>query len=408
MNIWIIDHYAVPPKYYPLARQSIFARKLGERGHSVTIFCASTAHNSDVNLCDGTQLYREEIVDDVKYVFISCHGYKGNGVKRIINMLEFARKLPGVAEKYDRPDAVLACSMTLQACEQGIKLAKRYGAKAIAQITDLWPETLVAYGIAGKNNPAVIYLRSREKWIYTHADSIIFSMEGAYDYIKEKHWERIVPESKVFFINNGVDLEAFDYNKTHYTIDDEDLNNSDIIKLVYVGSIRKVNNLGSLLDVAKCVKYERIRFLIWGDGDERKALEERIHNERIKNVILKGIVDKKYIPYITSHADINILHSGNSDILRFGMSMNKLFDYFAAGRPIFCDFKCKYNPAVLTQAGVESSDSDPTINANALIRMTEEELDIYANNARRAAEDRYNFNILTDKLESILEGETEK
>ncbi|MCR5723146.1 MAG: glycosyltransferase family 4 protein [Lachnospiraceae bacterium] len=402
MNIWIIDHYSVPPKYYPLARQTIFARKLGAKGHNVTIFCASSVHNSDKNLSDGTILYREEITEGVKYVYVSCRSYKGNGRARIFNMLEFARKLPKVTAKYDKPDAVLACSMTLQACRQGIKLAKKYGAKAVAQITDLWPETLVAYGIAGMNNPAVLYLRRIEKWIYTHADSIIFSMEGAYDYIREQHWEKAVPEKKVYFINNGVDLEAFDYNKAHYKIDDDDLRNPNIIKIVYVGSIRRVNNLGALLDTAKEIADNKVRFLIWGDGEEREMLEERCRNEGIDNVIFKGRVDKKYVAYITCRADINLLHNDNSPILRFGISMNKLFDYLAAGKPIFCDFESSYNPAIMKNAGIEVNSSAPEVRAQCICKMLELDLQSLGLNAREAAENIYNFDVLTSKLERVL------
>lgn len=28
MKIWLINHYAVPPQYYPLARQNYFAKTL--------------------------------------------------------------------------------------------------------------------------------------------------------------------------------------------------------------------------------------------------------------------------------------------------------------------------------------------------------------------------------------------
>lgn len=402
MNIWIIDHYAVPPKYYPLARQTIFAKKLNEKGHATTIFCASTVHNSDINLNSGEQLYREETVDGVRYVYITCHDYRGNGIKRILNMLEFARKLPKVCRHCEKPDAVLACSMTLQACMQGIKLARKYGVKAVAQITDLWPETIVAYGIAGPRNLAVIYLRHIEKQMYTHADSVIFSMEGAYDYIMERHWEEVVPREKVHFINNGVDLEAFDYNKVNYTIEDSDLDNPNIIKAVYVGSIRRVNNLGLLLDIAKEIKNKRVRFLIWGDGDEREALEKRIIDENITNVTFKGQVDKKYVAYITCKADINLLHCFESPIFRFGISMNKTFDYFAAGKPIYCDFGCKHNPAIDTGSGVEASGGDARLKAEALEDMLADNLSHYGTNARIAAENKYNFNVLTEKLLRVL------
>ena len=89
-------------------------------------------------------------------------------------------------------------------------------------------------GIAGPYNPAVLALRWLEKWIYKKADAVVFTMEGAYDYIKEQGWERDVPRSKVHYINNGVDLEAFRYNREHFQIDDPDLKNSDIFKVVYV------------------------------------------------------------------------------------------------------------------------------------------------------------------------------
>lgn len=404
MNIWIIDHYAVPPKYYPLARQTIFARKLNEKGHTTTIFCASTVHNSDINLNNGDKLYREEIVNGVRYVYISCKNYKGNGIKRIFNMLEFARKLPKVCKKFEKPDAVLACSMTLQACKQGIRLAKKYKVKAVAQITDLWPETIVAYGAARANNPAVVYLRKIEKWIYIHADEIIFSMEGAYEYIKERKWEKYVSENKVHFINNGVDLEAFDYNKTHYLVEDEDLNNPDNIKVVYVGSIRRVNNLGILLDIAKNVNNDRIKFLIWGDGDEKETLEKRLSEENIKNVFFKGRVEKKYIPYISSKADYNFLHCYESPIFRFGISMNKLFDYFAAGKPIICDFKSEYNPAVMTNSCILMTGITEMEKADSLVKALNDNHDDLAYNARKAAENKYNFEILASRLNEIMEG----
>ena len=52
MRIWLINHYAVPPQYYPLARQNYFAKYLMQAGHEVTIFAASTVHNSELNLIE--------------------------------------------------------------------------------------------------------------------------------------------------------------------------------------------------------------------------------------------------------------------------------------------------------------------------------------------------------------------
>ena len=110
-----------------------------------------------------------------------------------------------------------------------------------------------------KDNPLIKLLYRGEKWIYKKADALVFTMEGAYDYIVKQGWEKEIPRSKVHYINNGVDLEQFDYNKEHFRVEDPDLNDPNIFKVVYTGSIRRVNNLGLLLDAAKCVKDPRVK-----------------------------------------------------------------------------------------------------------------------------------------------------
>ena len=406
MRIWLINHYAVPPRYYPLARQNYFAKYLMRAGHEVTIFAASTVHNSDLNLIEDDTPYREDVVDGVHYVLIRCKGYHGNGVSRILNMLEFARKLPGVCNKYPRPDAIVATSMPPMSCAAGIKLARKYGCRGIAEIADLWPESIVAYGIAGPRNPAVLYLRRLEKWIYKKADAVVFTMEGAYDYILEQGWEREIPRSKVHYINNGVDLEQFRYNREHFTVDDPDLTDPDTFKVIYTGSIRKVNNLGLLLDAAKELRDPRVRFLIWGDGDEREALQQRVAEENISNVVFKGRVEKKYVPYITSCADLNIAHNTPSSLFRFGISFNKLFDYLAAGKPVLSDFPCPYNPAVLLHASLCVDDPTAQNIAQAVTQVAAMEREQYnelCSNAEKAAVE-YDFRNLTNKLLQVING----
>lgn len=405
MNIWLINHYAVPPKYYPLARQTYFAKHLMAMGHQVTIFAASTVHNSDQNLITDGSKWREEIVDGVRYVYIKCLDYQGSGLRRVYNICEFAWKLPGVCKKFSKPDAIVATSMPPTSCAVGVWLARKYKCKGIAEIADLWPESIVAYGIAGPRNPAVVVLRWLEKWIYKKADSVVFTMEGAYDYIVEQGWEKEIPKSKVFYINNGVDLEQFNYNKEHYCIEDEDLNNPEIFKVVYTGSIRKVNNLGLLIDTAKCVHNHQIKFLIWGDGDELLSLKQRLKDENIDNVVFKGRVDKKYIPFIVSKADLNIVHGTNLPLFRFGISPNKLFDYFAAGKPVLVDFSADYNPAVLLEAGAQVVCSDSENIAREIERfasMDIEEIKKYCINAKNAAYE-YDFSNLTKKLINVLQ-----
>ena len=407
MIVWFINHYAVPAKYYPLIRTSNFAKYLVRLGYDVTIFAASSVHNSTINLGENGNSFWEEVIDGIRYVYVRCRSYQGNGMARIFNMFEFAYRLGGVCERFPKPDMILSSSATPLACRAGLEIAKKYGVRAVAEVVDLWPESFVAYGFLSKSNPVLIPMYLFEKKMYEYADEIIFSFEGGYDYIKERGWEQDIPRNKVHYINNGVDLEAFDYNKEHYRIDDDDLKDEEIFKVVYVGSIRRVNDLGKIIDVAQRVHNPKIKFLIWGKGDELPKLKQRVADGNIQNVAFKGYVDKQYIPYITSRADLNIMHNISSPVFRFGISLNKMFDYMAAGKPVFADFLCKYNPVLQCDAGRAVSSlavDDIAKGIESFVDMDAGTYAKYCRNARKGAED-YDFKVLTQKLLKIMTGE---
>lgn len=400
MKIWLINHYAVPPQYYPLARPSLFAKNLIKMGHDVTIIAASTVHNSDKNLIEGNEKVKKFTDDGIPYVLIKCSDYQGNGIKRVMNILEFARKLPGVLKTLDQPDAIVSTSFDPLSCYEGIKFAKKHGIKAVAEIADLWPETLVQYNNVSSRNPIVRYLRNVEKDIYLKADSIVFTAAGEYNYIIEQGWQKEIPKEKVYYINNGIDLELFDYNTEHFITQDSELDDDQLFKVVYTGSIRKVNDVGGILNVAKEVKNPRIRFLIWGDGDELPMLKKRVKEEGISNVSFKGRVEKKYVPYLVSKADLNYAHNQPSPLFKYGISFNKIFDYLAAGKPVLCDFPCKYNPVLMGNAGVSVDSANPkeiAAQIDVFVNMKADQYNQYCVAARETAKE-YDFSSLTAKL----------
>lgn len=410
MKIWLINHYAVPTKYYPLARPANFAKYLIEAGHDVTIFAASTVHNSNTNLINDGSLYKEDYVDGIHYVYVKTSSYAGNSIARILNMFQYPLRLPKVCKRFEKPDAILATSVTPMACMCGIKLAKKYKCKCVAEIADLWPETFVSYGIISAKNILMKLLYSYERNLYTKAPKIIFTMEGGIDYIREKGWDKShgghIDEKKVFHINNGIDLEQYTECCGMNKLEDKDLDSPDTFKIMYTGAVRRVNGLGMLIDVAeKLQDIPKIKFIIYGDGDERAKLETICEEKALKNIVFKGSVNKKYIPYVLSKGDINLIHVTGTPIMRFGCSLNKLFDYFASGKPIISDLPVAYDLIEKYNAGKTLKTQTPEALAEAIkefFNMPKQEYDKMCEGSKKAAKD-YDFKNLTAKLMEIME-----
>ncbi|MBR3228077.1 MAG: glycosyltransferase, partial [Erysipelotrichaceae bacterium] len=240
------------------------------------------------------------------------------------------------------------------------------------------------------------------------ADALIFTQEGGPDYIREKGWDSEhggpIDLKKAYHINNGVDLEAFDKNLKEFYYEDEDMDDSDTFKVVYAGAIRRINNLGLIVDAAKLVKDPKIRFVIFGHGDQLEPLKQRLVEEDIHNVVFKGRVNKQYIPSIDARADVNLVHWEMNPLLRVGESYNKSFEYFAAGKPVFYTVRPgysiveKYKCGLLTE-GFTSHDIANGI--EKIAAMSDEEKKTMAKNARKVAEI-YDFKNHTKKLVEII------
>lgn len=410
MNIWILNNYNMLPEQGGLVRHYNFAKCLAEKGHHVSVFVGSHPHNTDLQMIQDRSAWKIGQKIPFRWIYVRTLNYAGSRIKQIFSMFQFYRNGKKAALAFfnqgERPDIILGSSAHPLAAVLAIRLAKRFRCKSIAEVRDLWPESIVAYGIAGPHNPAVLALRRLEKWIYKRADALVFTMEGAYDYITEQGWEAEIPRSKVHYINNGVDLEQFDYNKEHFPVDDADLLNPELFKIVFAGTLVLSNNIDGMLDLAKRLqKYPNVRFLIWGNGEYTESMLRRIDKEQINNVCYKGFVNKKYVPFIVSHADVNFMHGAPTSLYRYGASPNKLFDYLAAGRPIFQDFTCNQDIVQRYHCGISCDwDLDEVTEAfEKLYYANKETVSSMCTGAQKAAED-YDFKHLTEKLLQVIEG----
>lgn len=404
-TIWILNHYVNPGGVGVGERHIKFSNNLIERGYNVRIFSASTLHNEDKNLINNKSKYIIFTSEKTEIVFIRARSYIGNGIKRVLNMFDYAIRIISVTKNFDdeRPDVIYASSAHPLTWISGYRLSKRYNSKFIAETRDLWPETLVAMEKISHNSIPAKILYRLEKYVYKKADKLLFTFPGGKDYVENIG----IDTSKVRYINNGIDLEDYKSNIKEFIYDDSDLNNNKY-KVLFTGSIGKANAIDRIIDAAAILNvkgYTNIEFLIYGDGTEKENLQEYVKSNKMKNVKFKGRVQKKYIPNILSKGDLNLFCLEYlPNLFKYGLSPNKMFDYFASGHPIVSNVECGYDMLEEYNCGFTVKGGSAEALAEGILKfynMPKEEYDVYCQNALKAAQD-FDFKVLTDKLEKVI------
>lgn len=367
-TIWFINKEAAPSTEFAThmrtLRQALFFQ---DHGYDVKVFCSSVVHNSKiVHKFNG--LYKEENHDGVPMVFVRCPEYGESFVKRVWSFFMFSWNMQRI-EGLDKPDIIIHESKTPFdiLC---MRLRKKYKARYIVDIEDLWPYEFEQVGIVKPSNPILKLFYKAQRYIYSKGEHTVISVEGGKDYVLERRWDKEhggpIDINRIHYVNNGISMQEFSNNAESWKIVDEDLENPNIFKVVYLGSIRLANNLDRLIDAAKCVKNDNIKILVFGNGDERDRLEKRVKEERITNVIFKNKwIDLKYVPYVLSCADVNLLNYG-ANWAPYGGSMNKMVMALASGKPLLCNAGMPYSEINRHDLGIDKQFSTAQDYADAI------------------------------------------
>ena len=408
-TVWIVNKYAMPPQYESRLRAIKFAHFLTLAGYKVIVFGASSMHNTNINLINDGSPYIRRKYDDIDFVHIKSRQYKKTaGLNRILSEFEFFYRLRFHVDKFEKPDYILQTAGPL-IFNPILKYALKHSIPFIQESLDVWPDDFVDFGLISAKNPIMKILYAQAKYNCAQANALIYSWSGCYEYLKQKKWDMKnggpVNLDKVFYINNGVDLNDFNQWKSTYTLEDVDLN-SNRKKVIYLGSIRLANNVMQLVKAAEVLLSHKNNaiFLIYGDGDDREKIIEycRLHN--LTNVVIKDKwVDPKYVPFILSQSYINILNY-TENFGRYGISSSKMFQYMASGKPIVCNIDIYYKKKKKYKIGISKHFESSLEYAEAIesiLNLSVSEYDDMCESAVKASKE-FDYKHLTDKLIDVM------
>ncbi len=374
-----------------------FAKVLVKRGHKATVIASSFHYSKYKEMrIYGDKEYLQESYNGVDFVWIKTPPYFGNGVSRVKSMLSYTHKvlkyLPAL--NLEKPDIIIGSSVHLFAVLAAYRLSKHYHTPFVMEVRDLWPQTLIDMGIS-KWHPFILLLGWLERYLYRKADTIITTLPYAHNYIAN-----YVPREKITWISNGVDLSTIPYIPKE---------KSDTLTITYAGSIGIANNMELLIEAAKKLRaHSNIFFRIIGDGAEKERLRDLAARHSLSNVSIEASVPKTEVPQILTKSDILFLSLKDSPLYRYGISLNKLFDYMAAGRVIIFAGNSQNNPVKDAGAGFTIEPDDSEALANTILKietLSEEQRQEMGAKIRKYAEENYSIEILIDRLEKILKEE---
>ena len=401
MKILFLSLVSQEPPFNTMLRYHNWGKQLVKLGHEVKIVAGSAVHNTNIDVIEQKRT-RSSIVDSVEYFYIKTPKYSGNGLGRVKNTLKYCFDMKKIPQKWKKPDIIIS-PMAYK-----YPFVKHYfkDIPIIVDTTDLWPISIIQYANVSKYNPLIQLLYYLEKKAYIEADALIFSMEGGKDYIAERKYRNKVDPKKVFHINMGCDIKQKDRELATVKYDlGWDLSKFNI---VYCGSIRQANQVKQICVAANEVMKRGMKdvfFHIYGNGDELESLQQYVKDNNITNVKFYGRIEKENIPAILANSKANILTYKQVDLMKYGGSQSKLFDYLASGKPVLCNAKFGYNLIERYNCGVVTDNQTPEAFANAvekLYNMTDKEVSEMGVRARQAAE-AYDQPILVDQLCKVFD-----
>ncbi len=405
MNILYIEHYAGSISMGMEFRPYYMAREWQKAGHQVRIMAADYSHLR-TKQPEFTGNFCKTQIDGVDFQIIKTGAYEGNGAKRALTMFRLTGSLwlhAGRLVREFKPDAVITSSTYPLDAYAGYRIARKAKARYIHEAHDVWPETLIELGGMSRNHPFIRLLDHAEKYAYRKADKVVSLLPGVLPHMMEHGMQS---EDKFEYIPNGVVMDdwknAAEPGNEHKELFNR-LHSEGKFIVEYLGGHALSNALDQLLDAAKIAK--DAAFVLVGKGVEKERLQKRAADEGISNLYFLPPVPKNQVPTLLQEADALYIGAAHSPLYRFGVSMNKLYDYMMSGKPVLNGVVASNNEVEEAKCGLSFDSSNPEEIAEAVTQMknlTQEERNRLGQNGRKWVTENCDYTKLAERFLSIM------
>ncbi|MBX9801213.1 MAG: glycosyltransferase family 4 protein [Caulobacteraceae bacterium] len=345
-------------------------------------------------------------VGGAPHYFLPTPPYGKSPVARILAMLRIIPDLLGnpalrVLGRAAPPEVVVYSSPYPFGVIAGWMLARKYKARFIFEVRDIWPLSLTEILGTPSWHPFVLLAGFCERFAYKTADRVVSLLADADQHMTT----RGMSADKFCYIPNGVQVisEEGDIGPaaTHpLVLHIKALREAGEVVVIHAGNMGATTPLGPLLQAADLIREsgaDNIRFILVGRGELEPALRDQAAALSLTSVEFHDQVERAVVMECCRHADVGFASSPDLPIYRFGVSPNKIYDYMLAGLPIVYANTREENHITATGGAIGCSVDDPEQIAASLVAMISmPEAD------RRAIGDRGRRHVLLNHDYSIL------
>lgn len=409
MNVLIINQNIYVPSNTSGVRHFELARELQKRGHEVLMVSGGFDHNKKIE----TKTYDsrgmvEEIIEGVPFIWLKTMAYKKSGLKRLLGMFHFYFLCRKIILRHCsfKPDAVIGSSPPPLAALSAAHIARRKSLPFVLELRDIWPQTLADIGGVSPVNPVYLFFLAVEKRLYTQAGGIISTLPNA-----GAHIEKVIGyKPPVYYIPNGARFDQ-DCQSSCNEVENENADLNSYFSVVYAGALGRSNDIETIitaaLEIGDDLSFEGkpVRFFLYGQGEDLARLKDMAMKLGLDNIEFREPVPKHAVQSLLTSASCLVLSVKKARIYDYGISMNKLNDYFAAKKPVVISVKAYNDPVKESGAGISVAPEDGRAMAQAIRKLAllpREKRDEMGLKGWEFARERHDFTRLGQDLENAL------